>query len=74
MKIDLKVISLREQKNINEFFTFSFVVYKFFNMFEVQCVLHCMCVWGLKLGAAVELPLSFAKNFYFSVYPLFRFK
>jgi hypothetical protein len=41
-------------------------------MFEVQCVLHCMCVWGLKLGAAVELPLSFVKNFDFSNYSAFQ--
>jgi hypothetical protein len=31
-----------------------------------------MCVWGLKLGAAVELPLSFAKNLEFSVYSAFQ--
>jgi hypothetical protein len=28
-------------------------------MFVVQCVLHCMCVWGLKLRATVELPSTF---------------
>jgi len=61
------------EKIIYYFLFFFFAVCKNFNMFEVQCVLHCMCVWGLKLRAAVELPSSFLLSALYNFLLFFRF-